>query len=95
MKTPPGSNRLNFDAWVEARISKLSPPRREKVVAFVEKMKLSRFSPWSIRASIMAVLTLGVDGKPYGELTREDLTARMMSLEGYSGETIRSYRARV
>jgi len=38
------NNTPNFDKWIESRISKLAPARREKVAAFVEKMRLSWFS---------------------------------------------------
>jgi len=86
----------DFDAWAKARISKLPPARREKVAAFVEDMKLSRFSQWTIKANVQALLTLGLAGKPYEQLTREDLTAWLKKLEdaGYSAESLRSYRVR-
>lgn len=96
MKSTPVERKPNFDRWIEARIAKLSNVRRKRVKDFVEDMQIAKFSPWTIKANIQAILTLGNDGKAYEELTREDLTAWMRELDsnGYRPETIQSYRRR-
>ena len=95
MKETP-ANQPNFDLWIEERLSQLSENRRRKVKEFVEEMQISKFSPWTIRGNIQGILTLGTDGKPYEELTREDLVAWMKHLDsnGHAAETTQTYRRR-
>ncbi len=96
MKATPVERKPNFDRWIEARIAKLSDVRRQKVKSFVEDMQIAKFSPWTVKSNIQAILTLGNDGKEYEKLIREDLTAWMRELDsnGYRPETISSYRRR-
>jgi len=93
----PAELRPNFDRWLEARLAGLSDVRRQKVQEFVEDMRIAKFSPYTIKANIQAVLTLGPDGKAYEALTREELIEWMRQVDsnGYSPETIQSYRKRV
>ncbi len=86
-----------LNRWLSKILSVLSEPRRRKLEEFVQEMRISGFSPWSIKANVQAVLTLGRDGKPYEELTREDLIAWMDSLSSkeYRPESVSTYRRRV
>ena len=93
----PVERHPNFDRWIESKLSRLSHARRMKVEAYIEELRLAKLSPWAIKANLQALLTLGYDGKPYEQLTKEDLMNWMHQLDsnGYSLETIISYRQRV
>ena len=97
MKATPAEQEPNFDGWLETRLAALSDARRQKVEEFVEDMRVARFSPWTIKANIQAVLTLGDDDGAYENLTRENLVEWMRRLDsnGYRAETVQSYRRRV
>jgi integrase/recombinase XerD len=89
-------NEESLNRWLSRVLSRLSAGRRTKLEEYVRYMRTSGFSPWTIKANIQAVLTLGLNGKPYEELTREDLLSWMESLpSSLRPESIRSYRKRV
>ena len=87
----------NFDPWIECGLASLSPNRQKTLAEYVEELRLAKRSPWTIKANVQAILTLGDGEKPYSELIREDLIGWMHRLDsnGYSEETVRSYRQKV
>ena len=85
-----------LNRWLGKVLPRLAPARRTKLEEYVRYMRASGFSPWTIKANVQAVLTLGSDGKPYERLTREDLLSWMESLPStLRSESTRSYRKRV
>jgi integrase/ribosomal protein L40E len=58
----------------------LSSARQRKVEEFLKEKVLQGREPTTIRCYLEAILTLGTDGKPYEELTREDLLEWMQRL---------------
>ena len=89
-------NEESLNRWLSRVLSGLSPERRAKLEEYVRYMRLGGFSPWTVKANVQAVLTLGREGKPYEELTREDLLSWMESLPSHlRPESARSYRSRV
>jgi len=89
-------NEESLNRWLSRVLPRLSAGRRAKLEEYVRYMRTSGFSPWTIKANVQAVLTLGSDGKPYEQLTREDLLSWMESLpSSLRPESTRSYRKRV
>jgi integrase/recombinase XerD len=87
----------DLPAWVHRDIVELSGARRESVERFVREMKNQAYSQHTIENYIRAVCTLGFDGKPYEELTSEDLMSWMdiIDANGFSKETINLTRTQV
>jgi integrase/recombinase XerD len=81
--------------WCERVLAQLSPARRKKLEEYIRDMKVRGFSVWTIRANVQAILTLGLAGKPYEELGKEDLLSWMESLSHLRPESARSYRRRI
>jgi len=88
-------NEESLNRWLSRVLPRLSAGRRAKLEEYVRYMKTSGFSPWTIKANVQAVLTLGPDGKPYEELGKEDLTAWAESLRGLRPESVCSYKRRL
>jgi integrase/ribosomal protein L40E len=61
-------------------VSSLSVARRAKVQEFLEYLVLKGAKPATVECYLEAIRTLGADGKPYEELTREDLVEWMRRL---------------
>ncbi|MEM2619492.1 MAG: hypothetical protein QW356_08480 [Candidatus Hadarchaeales archaeon] len=57
-------DREALDRWLSKVLPELPPERREVLERYVWHMKLSNFSPWTIKANVQAVLTLPGE-KPY------------------------------
>ena len=100
MKETPANNKSSFErwlnGWLDTRLARLSSARKQKAAEFVDEMRIAKFSPQTIKASVQAILTLGYDGKAYEDLTQDDLKEWMRQLDanGRREETIRSYRRR-
>jgi integrase/recombinase XerD len=90
--SPPVSS--DFPAWVQRDIARLSDARREVFTRFVREMKLRGYSHETILGYVKVIRSLGYDGKPYEELTSEDLMAWMerISSNGWSAETVNWHR---
>jgi integrase len=88
-------NEESLNRWLSRVLPRLSAGRRAKLEEYVRYMRTSGFSPWTIKANVQAVLTLGPDGKPYEELGKEDLTAWAESLRGLRPESVCSYKRRL
>ncbi|MEM2618832.1 MAG: tyrosine-type recombinase/integrase, partial [Candidatus Hadarchaeales archaeon] len=83
------------DRWLQRVLPSLSPARRKTLENYIQHMLLSGFSPWTIRGNVMAVLSLGTDGKPYEELKEEELAKWMNSHSHLRPESQASFRRRV
>ncbi|MEM4973459.1 MAG: tyrosine-type recombinase/integrase, partial [Candidatus Hadarchaeales archaeon] len=75
-------------------LPQLSDTRRGKLEEYIKYMELSNFSPWTVKANVQAILTLGLQGKPYEELREGELISWMESQSKLRPESIRSYRKR-
>jgi site-specific recombinase XerD len=65
------------------------------VEAYLDELRFKKNSNWTLKANLQAIRTLKGD-KPYDQLVKTDFEEWMRELDsnGYSAETIRSYRAR-
>lgn len=70
-----------YPPWVHRMLKGLSERRRERVVGFVRELELGSAKPATVLLYLHAIRTLGYDGKPYDELTREDLIDWQFSLQ--------------
>lgn len=61
--------------WIEEMLNRLSLERRTSLERFLHYLEARQFSPWTIKAYLQAIRTMGFDGKSYEELTSEDLIA--------------------
>ena len=59
--------------WIEEMLNSLSLERRTSFERFLHYLEARQLSPWTIKAYLQAIRTMGSDGKPYEELTSEDL----------------------
>jgi len=80
--------------WIQRDITRLSDTRRGTFVRFLRELKLRGASPWTVIGYVKAVRTLGFDGKPYEQLTGEDLMAWMEHINsaGWDAETVNTSR---
>lgn len=79
------------------KIGDLPASRRDDIESFLEYLALCGASKETCRGYVIGIKSLGVDGKPYRELTKEDLVRWMRGLdERYSSpHTRHDYRRRV
>lgn len=61
--------------WIREMLNKLSPKRKTSLERFLHYLEARQLSPWTIKAYLQAIRTMGFDGKPYEELTSDDLIA--------------------
>lgn len=87
----------NPPAWMQRDISKLSDAKRGTLTRFLREMKLKGFSLDTIEGYVRVIRSLGYDGKPYEELTSDDLMAWMERIgsNGWSAETVNWHRRKV
>ena len=86
-----------FPEWIQRDMSKLPDVRRETFTRFLREMKLRGASFWTIKNYTLAIRSLGHDGKPYEDLTSEDLMAWMehLNANGWSQSTVNLIRREV
>jgi len=85
----------SLNRWLEKQLAQVSPERRRRLEEFVRDMRLANYSFWTIKANVLAVLSLGQDGKPYEELGKEDIARWLESISHLRPESVSSYRRRV
>lgn len=66
--------------WIKEMFDKLSPKRKTSLERFLHYLEARQLSPWTIKAYLQAIRTMGFDGKPYEELISEDLIAWQRNL---------------
>lgn len=64
---------IEMPAWVPNALEKFSPERKEKLLEFIEYLDLKGNSKNSIELYVKSISKLGYKGKPYQELTRDEL----------------------
>jgi integrase len=71
--TPTTRPNGELKPWIEQLFSRLLPERRATLERFLRSLEARGLSPWTIKLYLQAIRTLGLDGRPYGDLTQEDL----------------------
>ena len=84
----------NLPEWAQRDMIKLSGPRRETLMRFIRELERKGASRWTIKNYVMAIRTLGFDGKSYEELSTGDLEAWMdqIGANGWAPETVNTNR---
>jgi site-specific recombinase XerD len=84
----------DFPAWAQRDLSNLSDARREALMRFLREMRIRGSVQGSIEGYVKVIRSLGYDGKPYEELTSDDLMAWMerISSNGWTLETVNWHR---
>jgi integrase len=59
--------------WIRETLDQLSPERRATLEQFLHYLEARQFSPGTVKCYVQAIRTMGFNGKPYEELTAEDL----------------------
>ncbi len=59
--------------WIKETLDWLSPSRKATVERFLRYLEARQLSPATAKCYVQAIRTMGFDGKPYEELTAEDL----------------------
>lgn len=67
--TPEGETK----PWISATLGRMNPKRRETLQRFLHYLEARRLSPWTVKCYVQAIRTIGCRGKPYEEITAEDL----------------------
>jgi site-specific recombinase XerD len=81
-------------AWAQRNIVNLSEARRQTALRFLRDLRLQGFSQQTVISYIQTFRVLGSNGKPYEELTAEDLAVWMekTSSNGWSVNTVNMTR---
>ncbi len=74
--TPSGE----LKPWIKETLDRLSSSRKAAVERFLRYLEARQLSPATAKCYIQAIRTMGFDGKPYEELTAEDLIEWQWSL---------------
>jgi len=85
--TPTTTPKGELKPWIAKMFNELSPERRATLRRFLHYLEASKLSPWTVKAYLQAIRTLGYNGKPYEEITSEDLIAwqRELPFSGKNG----------
>lgn len=78
--TPTTTPSGELKPWIKEMLNKLSPKRKTSLERFLHYLEARQLSPWTIKAYLQAIRTMGLDGKPYEELISEDLIAWQRNL---------------
>lgn len=86
-----------YPEWVQRDLARLTDARSGTFTRFVREMELQGAAPDTIKGYVKAVRTLGYGGKPYEELTEQDLVAWMERIgsNGWSRGTVNLIRMQV
>lgn len=78
--TPAATPNGELKPWIKETLGRLSPSREATLERFLHYLEARQFSPETTKCYVQAVRTMGSDGKPYEELTAEDLIEWQRSL---------------